>query len=285
MTDAADFVNDTPDSMADAPDSVAADAPAFVTGAPDPVAADAPGFAAADAPDSVAADAPDSVPDAPHPVAADAPDFVTETRVFYDTVAEEYAVQFGDLRPGTPLDRGVLHGFAELVGEGGEVADLGCGPGRVTAYLASQGLSVFGLDVSESMLAIARRENPGLRFVRGSMQEPELPDGSLDGVVSWYSIIHTPEEHLPALFAVFHRVLRPGGHLLLGFQCGDEPRRYEEAFGHQVSLTFRRRRPERIAALLGDAGFTVRATTVREPDEAQGEPVAQASLVARKAGE
>ena len=285
MTDAADFVNDTPDSMADAPASVAADAPAFVTGAPDSVAADAPGFAAADAPDSVAADAPDSVPDAPHSVAADAPDFVTETRVFYDTVAEEYAVQFGDLRPGTPLDRGVLHGFAELVGEGGEVADLGCGPGRVTAYLASQGLSVFGLDVSESMLAIARRENPGLRFVRGSMQEPELPDGSLDGVVSWYSIIHTPEEHLPALFAVFHRVLRPGGHLLLGFQSGDEPRRYEEAFGHQVSLTFRRRRPERIAALLGDAGFTVRATTVREPDEAQGEPVAQASLVARKAGE
>jgi SAM-dependent methyltransferase len=176
----------------------------------------------------------------------------------------------------------VLHGFAELVGEGGEVADLGCGPGRVTAYLASRGLSVFGLDLSESMLAIARRENPGLRFVRGSMLELDLPDGSLDGVVSWYSIIHTPEEHLPALFAGFHRVLRPGGHLLLGFQSGDEPRRYEEAFGHPVSLTFRRRRPERVAALLEAAGFTLRARTVREPDEAGGEPVAQASLVARK---
>lgn len=160
----------------------------------------------------------------------DAADFVTETRTFYDTVAEEYAVQFADLRPGTPLDRGVLHGFAELVGAGGEVADLGCGPGRVTAYLASQGLSVFGLDLSGSMLAIARRENPGLRFVQGSMLELDLPDGSLDGVVSWYSIIHTPEEHLPALFA----------------------------------------------------GFTLRARTVREPDEASGEPVAQASLVARK---
>ncbi|GAA2323174.1 class I SAM-dependent methyltransferase [Streptomyces hawaiiensis] len=212
----------------------------------------------------------------------DTPDFVTETRVFYDRVAEEYAAHFDDLRPGSPLDRGVFHGFAELVGEGGEVADLGCGPGRVTAYLASQGLSVFGLDLSESMLTIARREHPGLRFVQGSMLEPDLPDGSLDGVVAWYSIIHTPEEHLPALFDGFHRALRPGGHLLLGFQCGDEPRRYEEAFGHQVSLTFRRRRPERIAALLSDAGFTVRATTVREPDEARGEPVAQASLVARK---
>lgn len=212
----------------------------------------------------------------------DAADFVTETRTFYDTVAEEYAVQFADLRPGTPLDRGVLHGFAELVGAGGEVADLGCGPGRVTAYLASRGLSVFGLDLSESMLAIARRENPGLRFVQGSMLELDLPDGSLDGVVSWYSIIHTPEEHLPALFAGFHRVLRPGGHLLLGFQCGDEPRRYEEAFGHPVALTFRRRRPEHLSALLEAAGFTLRARTVREPDEASGEPVAQASLVARK---
>ncbi|MER7480558.1 class I SAM-dependent methyltransferase [Streptomyces sp. NPDC126510] len=207
-------------------------------------------------------------------------DFVTETRTFYDTVAEEYAVHFGGLGPGTPLDRGVLYGFAELVGEGGEVADLGCGPGRVTAYLASLGLSVFGLDLSESMLTIARREQPGLRFVRGSMLELDLPDGSLDGVVSWYSTIHTPEEHLPALFAGFHRVLRPGGHLLLGFQCGEEPRRYEEAFGHPVSLTFRRRRPEHVAALLGAAGFTLRATTVREPDE--GEPVAQACLVARK---
>lgn len=252
MTEAAGHANDAPDLVTDAPDHVT-DAPDQATGAPD------------------------------H--ATDAPDFVSETRLFYDTVAEEYAVQFGDLRPGTPLDRGILHGFAELVGKGGEVADLGCGPGRVTAYLASQGLSVFGLDLSGSMLAIARRENPGLRFEQGSMQELNLPDGSLDGVVAWYSIIHTPEEHLLALFAGFHRVLRPGGHLLLGFQCGDEPRRYEEAFGHRVSLTFRRGRPERIAALLGGAGFTVRATTVREPDETRGEPVAQASLVARKPGD
>ncbi|MFF8868645.1 class I SAM-dependent methyltransferase [Streptomyces massasporeus] len=266
-------MNDTPDRVMDTP--------GLATGTPGP-ATDTPGLAT-DTPDP-ATDTPDPAADTPGP-ATDTPDFVSETRLFYDTVAEEYAVQIGDLRPGTALDRGVLHGFAELVGEGGEVADLGCGPGRVTAYLASQGLSVFGLDLSESMLAIARRENPGLRFEQGAMQDLDLPDGSLDGVVAWYSIIHTPEEHLPALFAGFHRVLRPGGHLLLGFQCGDKHRRYEEAFGHQVSLTFRRGRPERVGALLSGAGFTVRATTVREPDEAQGEPVAQASLVARKPGE
>ncbi|MFD5130471.1 class I SAM-dependent methyltransferase [Streptomyces olindensis] len=209
-------------------------------------------------------------------------DFLAETRTFYDTVAEDYAEHFRDAGVGTALDRGMLTGFAELVGAGGEVADLGCGPGRVTGFLAARGLSVFGLDLSESMLAIARRENPGLRFVQGSMLELDLPDGALDGVVSWYSTIHTPLDRLPDVFAEFGRVLRPGGHLLVAFQAGDEPRRYEEAFGHQVALDFRRRRPERVAALLEDAGFTLRSRTVREPDETLGELVAQACLVARK---
>ncbi|MFC9679168.1 class I SAM-dependent DNA methyltransferase [Streptomyces sp. NPDC056948] len=209
-------------------------------------------------------------------------DFVIETRTFYDAVAEDYAVRFGDYLAATPLDRGLLTGFAELVGEGGEVADLGCGPGRVTAFLAARGLSIFGLDLSESMLAIARRENPGLRFEQGSILELDLPANSLDGVVSWYSIIHTPLDHLPGVFAGFHRVLRPGGHLLLGFQAGDEPRRYEEAFGHRVALDFRRRRPEQIIPLLEAAGFTLRSRTLREADEELGEPVAQACLVARK---
>ncbi|MFH9015948.1 methyltransferase domain-containing protein [Streptomyces sp. NPDC017943] len=209
-------------------------------------------------------------------------DFVSATRTFYDTVAEDYAAQFRKPHTDVVLDRVQLDAFAELVGEGGRVADLGCGPGRVTAYLASRGLSVSGLDLSESMLAIARREHPGLRFERGSMLELDLPDASLDGVVAWYSTIHTPDEQLPALFAGFHRVLRPGGHLLLGFQCGDEPRHYERAFGHEVSLTFLRRRPEGVAALLAEAGLAVRSTTVRAPDEDRGDPVPQASLIARR---
>lgn len=146
-------------------------------------------------------------------------DFVTATRTFYDAVAEDYAAQFRDGLAEAPLDRAVIAGFAELVGKDGTVADLGCGPGRVTGYLASLGLSVFGLDLSESMLAIARRENPGVRFERGSMLELDLPDGALSGALSYYSSIHTPVEELPRLFAEFHRVLAPRGHLLVAFQA------------------------------------------------------------------
>lgn len=207
-------------------------------------------------------------------------DFLTSTRVFYDTIAEDYAERFRDVLTVTPIDRAMIDAFAELVGKGGAVADLGCGPGRVTAYLASLGLSVSGLDLSASMLAIARRENPGLRFEQGSMLELDVPDDSLAGVVSWYSSIHTPVDELPRLFTEFLRVLAPGGHLLMGFQVGDEPKRHDKPFGHDVILDFLRRQPETVVDLLTAAGFTPVARTVREPD--RSELARQAFLIARK---
>jgi len=207
-------------------------------------------------------------------------DFVTATRTFYDAVAEDYATVFRDPLAESPLDRAVFAGFAGLVGEGAEVADLGCGPGRVTRYLASLGLSVSGLDLSESMLAIARRENPGLRFERGSMLELDLPDGALAGVVSWYSSIHTPVDQLPSLFTEFRRVLAPGGHLLVAFQAGDEDRHHDGPWGHPVALTFLRRQPEQIAELLRAAGFTPVSRTVREPGPE--EVSQQAALIFRR---
>jgi SAM-dependent methyltransferase len=212
----------------------------------------------------------------------DTEDFLTATRTFYDTVAEDYAGHFGDHLADRPLDRVLLGGFAERVGTGGSVADLGCGTGVATAHLASLGLSVLGLDLSMAMLGVARREHPGLRFGQGSMLDLPLADGALAGVVSWYSSIHTPDGELPRLFGEFHRVLAPGGHLLLAFQAGEAPLRLDRPWGRPVVLDFHRRRPDRMAELLADAGFALGSRTVRPADEARGESVPQAFLYAHK---
>ncbi|WP_329412541.1 methyltransferase domain-containing protein [Streptomyces sp. NBC_00704] len=228
-------------------------------------------------------DTPASGP-APSPSAASVPAFVTATRVFYDAVAEDYAALFREELVSRPLERALLAVYAELVGAGGRVADLGCGPGRTTRRLASLGLDVSGLDLSAAMLAIARRENPGIPFEQGSMLKLDFPDEALAGVVSFYSTIHTPVDELPALFAEFRRVLAPGGHLLLAFQVGDEPRRHEQPWGRPVTLDFERRRPERMEELLAGAGFAMVSRTVREPDAALAEQVPQAFLIARRPG-
>ncbi|MFY4719486.1 class I SAM-dependent methyltransferase [Streptomyces sp. LaBMicrA B280] len=205
----------------------------------------------------------------------DSPDFLTATRDFYDTVAEDYAEHFANPLADKPLERALLAAFAEQVGPGAAVADLGCGPGAVTGHLAALGVDAFGLDLSAAMLAVARREHPGLRFEQGSMLDLPLPDGGLAGAVSWYSSIHTPDERLPELFAELYRVLAPGGRLLLAFQTGTEPRRLANPWGHPVTLDFRRRRPEDVAGLLAGAGFTLAFRTVREPDDTLGEGVAR----------
>jgi SAM-dependent methyltransferase len=81
------------------------------------------------------------------------------------------------------------------------VADLGCGPGRVTAHLHALGLNAFGVDLSPQMVAVARRTHPGLRFDEGSMLALDISDGALGDIVAMYSIIHIPQEQLPEVFA------------------------------------------------------------------------------------
>jgi SAM-dependent methyltransferase len=204
------------------------------------------------------------------------------TRLAYDTVAVDYAELLRDELAAKPLDRALLATFAELVCAtgAGPVADLGCGPGRVTAHLHTLGLDVFGIDLSPVMVSVARQTHAGLRFDEGDLTDLDLADASLRGIVAWYSLIHTPPELLPVAFAEFHRVLAPDGLLLLAFQAGDERVQLEQGYGHAISLDAYRFSPDQIAEQLGAAGVDVHAKVVRQPDPPEKTP--QAYLLARK---
>jgi len=210
------------------------------------------------------------------------PEHVRATRAAYDAVAADYAALLREELAHKPFDRAMLSTFAELVQTAGDgpVADVGCGPGRVTAHLHELGLNAFGIDLSAEMIAVARRTHHHLRFDEGSMAALDLADASVSGVVAWYSIIHTPREALPAVFAEFHRVLRSGGYLLLAFQVGDECVHLDHAYGHELSLDAYRLPPGAIADLLSRAGLTLQASLEREPGEEEKTP--QAYLLARK---
>ncbi|CAM5510101.1 MULTISPECIES: class I SAM-dependent methyltransferase [Streptomyces] len=197
-------------------------------------------------------------------------DFLEATRASYDTIAAAYAERFPN-RPaeGHPLDRALIGAFAELARAHAPapVADLGSGPGSVTAHLHGLGLTVFGVDLSPGMVALARRTHPALRFHVGSMTALDLPDGTLGGIAALYSLIHVPDERLSEACAEMARVLRPGAPVLLAFQSGDSAgrMRLSERFGRDVDLTYHWRTPEAVAAALAEAGLRVTARTLREP--------------------
>jgi SAM-dependent methyltransferase len=155
----------------------------------------------------------------------------------YDRIADEYARHIYAELAGKPFDRKLLDRFATLVG-GGRVCDVGCGPGHVARYLHERGCDVFGIDLSPRMVQLAAKLNPGVEFRVGDLRSLQLPNGSLAGIVAFYSLIHLRADQLAPALAELRHVLRPGGRLLLAVHQGDEPRRPGELWGIPVALQF-----------------------------------------------
>jgi ubiquinone/menaquinone biosynthesis C-methylase UbiE len=204
------------------------------------------------------------------------------TRDGYDRTAAGYVAAFQHHLDDRPLDLAMLKAFHDMVPPNQRVIDIGCGTGVATAILRDHGADVSGIDLSPNMIAQARRLHPDIGFTVGSMTDLDLPDACAGGVCAWYSVIHIPDDQLPAVFAEFGRVLIPGGVALLAFQIGDRPRHLTEAFGERVDLIFHRRRPEAMARLLNDAGLPVHAQLVRGPEGDGVESTPQGYLIARK---
>ena len=207
--------------------------------------------------------------------------WLSDTRDSYDAIAASYADETRDLLDRRLHVRAGVVLFADLVRAigGGPVADVGCGPGHTTALLRELGANAFGIDLSPAMIEIARREHPGVRFEVGSMTDLELADDSLAGVLAWWSLMYIPDEAMPGVLGQFHRMLRPGGLLTVGFHVGDESTVERSGDGDQpMQAEAHHRQPSRVADWLRGAGFTLEAQHLLNPDE----PKPGAILFARR---
>jgi len=101
--------------------------------------------------------------------------------------------------------------IAQLINSGArEVADIACGTGiladRISRELHPD--QVYGVDMSDGMLAQARARSSEVQWRKGPAEHLPFDDGALDAVVTT-SAFHFFDQ--PAALREFHRVLVPGG--------------------------------------------------------------------------
>ena len=170
-----------------------------------------------------------------------------------------------------PLGRAVLAALAVQPGE--RVIDVGCGCGQTTLALGEQtGPSgrALGVDISEPMLAIARRRAAGapqVRFLNADAQTQAFDPARFDAIHSRFGVMFF--EDPTAAFANLRGALRPGGRL--AFLCWRTPAENPVmALPMQAAASFvpppepptpgapgpfAFADPERVRAILGGAGF------------------------------
>lgn len=118
-------------------------------------------------------------------------------------------------RPGAAELRAASYRMLGLK-RGATCVDVGCGAGHAVAELVAKGLKATGVDAAPEAVEAAQVRAPGAMFHVAHSDELPLEDGSMDGYRA-LRLFHLLEDPVPTI-AEAHRVLRPGGRIVVGGQ-------------------------------------------------------------------
>ncbi|MGW7636350.1 methyltransferase domain-containing protein [Streptomyces decoyicus] len=174
----------------------------------------------------------------------------------FDAIGDRYDDAF-------PHKDGQLTSGAWLAGTlpaGSRILDLGCGTGLPTArQLADAGHRVVGIDLSPSMVELARENAPDADFHRldiadlrgGRLGGP----GSFDGIAAYFSLLMLPRAEIPYALGMLHDLLRPEGLLALSMVEADVDDFTIPFLGNSIRVSGYLR--DDLRRVVHDAGFDV----------------------------
>lgn len=142
---------------------------------------------------------------------------IKSTVAVYNSIAAQYAVEIEAHAPEAERVR-----FCQLVKPESCILDVGCGPGRDAAYFETKGYQVAGVDLSDSLLAIARKVAANAEFYKMDMRSLTFPDNSYDAIWCCAALLHLKRAEIPSVLQTFFKILKPGGILFILVKEGEK---------------------------------------------------------------
>lgn len=141
---------------------------------------------------------------------------------------------------------------------GKKVLDIGCGAGQITDYLAQNGIESIGIDFSDELLKIAKRDFPSLNFILADICEYEQKE-QVDGIITKDVLFHLSDENLITVLQKFRRMLKPNGNLCIIMDMPKEAGEqiFVEELDAKYKIYYNYLTPEKLRDLLEKTGFNI----------------------------
>jgi ubiquinone/menaquinone biosynthesis C-methylase UbiE len=173
---------------------------------------------------------------------------------------------------------------------GARVLDMGCGTGVPTArQLVGAGHSVVGVDLSEGMLDLARKNVPEADFRQSDLTalRVEGPDGlgRFDAVTCFFTLLMLPRAEIPGALRLLRALLVPGGRLALSMVEADLDDTEIPFLGHTIRVSGYLR--DELHQTVREAGFEITGeeTYAYAPASTDAPPEHQLFIDCRRTGE
>jgi 8-oxo-dGTP pyrophosphatase MutT (NUDIX family) len=203
------------------------------------------------------------------PLADRSPDPTIAT---YDRIAGQFAALHWDysaLHPALEIFAARIVGVAPT--DRYRILDAGCGPGQAAAWFQARGFQTYGIDLSEGMLAEARRRVPGATFRLADLRALDFPDGFFDGIWCSAALLHLARPDVPGVLASFNRLLGHG-YLWLAVKAGEGEEVTEAPYGPGNGRRFTYFEPAEIELAVERAGFDIHDVSSNRTAKSQRHP-------------
>lgn len=147
----------------------------------------------------------------------------------------------------------------------GKILEIGAGSGRDAQDLARI-YNYTGVDVSDTLLTVARKNNPNLIFLNRSLYNLGFSENSFDGFWTAATLLHIPKTRIEEVLRNIHKIIRPNGIGFISLKQGEgeDITNGDEDFGNDFKRLFVLYNTEEFSNHLRETGFDILETQTQQ---------------------